>query len=279
MDQYICVDCDKTFLSPKALNYHIEHKVCYKYRCKLCNKNFVSQRFLDRHLKQKVCAKKDKTVVILTNTTVVSDTSVPMTTRERELYEENLQLKGQVEALKSHPQTQNIQNIQNIQNVLIVPPAFLKLDSVENLTKMLPELLHKAISKHADECVPFLIKETNCNPQLPLYNSVKITNRRDIYAQISDGDKYVYTTKKKAIADLIENKRHILQSYIDNNGEKYGDKILARYQVYVDALDENKEAQKELENDIACMLLDVSGVIGSDNWTRKLLEDLKMVIE
>ena len=31
----------------------------------------------------------------------------------------------------------------------------------------------------------------------------------------------------------------------------------------------------ELEDDIACMLLNVSNVIGSDDWTKKLLEDLK----
>ena len=96
-----------------------------------------------------------------------------------------------------------------------------------------------------------MIKETNCNPNLPLYNSVRITNKRDPFAQVSNGTKYIYESKKK----IIENKRHILQQYVDDNGNKYGEKILNRYQNYVDFLDDDKE-------------LNVSDVIGSDEWSK-----------
>jgi hypothetical protein len=110
---------------------------------------------------------------------------------------------------------------------------------------------------------------------MPLYNSIKITNKKDPYAQISDGDKFIFASKKKIIAELIENKRHILQEYVDNNGDKYGEKILRRYQNYVDFLDDDKETQKDLEIDIICMLLNISDLIGSDEWSKKLLADLK----
>lgn len=103
-----------------------------------------------------------------------------------------------------------------------------------------------------------------------------ITNKKDPFAQISDGHKYIYASKKSIITQLIENKRHILQEYVDNNGDKYGEKILRRYQNYVDFLDDDKEAQKDLEVDIICMLLNVSDVIGSDEWSKKLLEELKV---
>lgn len=101
-------------------------------------------------------------------------------------------------------------------------------------------------------------------------------NKRDPYAQISDGEKYVYASKKSIITQLIENKRHILQEYVDNNGDNYGEKILRRYQNYVDFLDDDKEAQKDLEVDIICMLPNVSDVIGSDEWSKKLLGELKI---
>ena len=61
---------------------------------------------------------------------------------------------------------------------------------------------------------------------------------------------------------------------MDDNGDKYGEKILNRYQNYVDFLDDDKESLKELEVDIICMLLNVSDVIGSDEWSKKLLDDL-----
>ena len=72
-------------------------------------------------------------------------------------------------------------------------------------------------------------------------------------------------------------KDDILQEYVDNTGNKYGEKILRRYQTYVDLLDdEDKDTQKELELDIICMLLNVSDLIGSDDWSKKLLNDLKV---
>jgi hypothetical protein len=139
-----------------------------------------------------------------------------------------------------------------------------------------PKLLHTALSKHPANFISYMIRETTCNPDFPIYNSVKITNKRDNYAQISNGTKYVYITKKKIIDQLIENKRSILQEYIDNNSDKYGERILKRYQDYVDALDDDKKLQKELENDIICMLLDVSELIGSEDWSKRLLNDLKV---
>jgi hypothetical protein len=181
--------------------------------------------------------------------------------------QETIKLETEVRVLKENPQT--------INNNIIVPPAFLTIDNCQNIIKQLPNLLHNALSKYPGNFISYLIKETNCNPQLPIYNSIRITNKKDSYAQISDGEKYIYASKKKIIEQLIENKRHILQEYIDRNGDNYGEKILNRYQKYADSLDDDKEVQKELEVDIICMLLNVSDLIGSDDWSKKLLDDLK----
>jgi hypothetical protein len=143
--------------------------------------------------------------------------------------------------------------------------------------KQLPNLLHTALSEHPNECVSYLIKNTTCNPELPIYNSVKMTNKKESLIQISDGKKYIRASKKKIIDDLIENKRSILQKYFDENRDNYGKRILERYERYVNRLDDDEEAQKDLEIDVICMLLNVSDVIGSDDWSKKLLEDLKTV--
>jgi hypothetical protein len=105
--------------------------------------------------------------------------------------------------------------------------------------------------------------------------SAQITNKKDPYAKISDGKKFIYAPKKEVIFKLIENKKSLLQEYVDKNGDKYGEKILKRYQRYVDLLDEDSEAVKDLEIEITCMLLNMSEVIGSDEWSQNLLEDLK----
>ena len=87
--------------------------------------------------------------------------------------------------------------------------------------------------------------------------------------------KYVFAAKKQVISKLIENKKGLLQEYVDQNGDKYGEKILKRYQNYLDLLDEDRETIKDLEIEISCMLLNISEVIGSDDWSQDLLNNLK----
>jgi len=181
---------------------------------------------------------------------------------KQELVNEINRLKGENKALIENPQTINNNHIN-----IVVPPAFLTMDNYPLLVKQLPNLLHNALSKHPANFISYLIKETNCNPERPIFNSIKITNKKDQFAQISDGARFIYASKKKIITQLIENKRQILEEYVGNNGDKYGEKILKRYQNYTEFLDDDKEAQKELETDIICMLLNASELIGSDETT------------
>jgi hypothetical protein len=259
--------------SSRTLKYHLKHNVCSSKRlfeCVQCHTILSSLQRLNYHIDQKVCQNKPK--IVLKDSQNIDYSSL---TKE-ELILKLAQAEGKAEALKEIPPTiiNNSQQINNQINI-IVPPAFLTLDSYQSLIKQLPDLLHNALSHHPSNFISFLIKETNCNPRLPLYNSVKITNKKDPFAQISNGKNFVYASKKNIIAQLIENKRHILQEYIDQNGDKYGEKILNRYQKYVDFLDDDKEAQKDLEVDVICMLLNISDLIGSDEWSKNLLNDLK----
>jgi hypothetical protein len=120
-----------------------------------------------------------------------------------------------------------------------------------------------------------LIEKTNCNPETPEYNSVKFTNKRDPYGQISDGTRYKIVPKSTIVDDLTENKRSILQEYIDLHGYKYSEKIRERYQRYVDELDDEGDAKKDLDIAVIGMILDISSVIGSDEWSKRLLKNLK----
>jgi hypothetical protein len=265
-----CEKCHKEFKSEKGYILHMTKNICVKQNrtCTTCNRIFTDKRSLEYHITHVKCT--EKITLRLKDPNQIQ----PRTEHEAndELRSENLLLKGEIKALKENPQIVNNTN-QTIN--IMVPPAFLSPDNGKQLTKQLPNLLHIALSKHPANCISYLIQETNCNPNMPLYNSIKITNKKDPYAQISDGDKFIFASKKKIIAELIENKRHILQEYVDNNGDKYGEKILRRYQNYVDFLDDDKETQKDLEIDIICMLLNISDLIGSDEWSKKLLADLK----
>jgi len=238
---------------------------------------FTTKRWLEHHVSHGVCDTPPKIKLTVKHENFECQS-------KQELQNKILRLESELRLASGNPQpsvVNNINNINNINNVnnvnvkIIVPPAFLTPDNYQRLITETPELLRTALTQHPANFISFLIRETNCNPELPLYNSVKLTSGKNPYAQISNGHKFIYETKKKIIDQLIENKRQILQEYVDEHGDKYGQKFLNRYQHYLDDLDEDQHVRKELEADIVCMLLNMSDVIGSDEWSRKLLEDLK----
>jgi len=271
---YKCPSCDKQLHSNQAYEYHIKHNSCKsKFICERCRKKLKSKQAVEYHTKHNSCelhmSNNIKPKIILKNVRENNMTIDEMKQLITELSEVNSELRGEIKALRENPQTVN--NHINI----VVPPAFLSLDNYEHISRDIPNLLHDALSHHPANCIKYLIQETTCNPQLPQYNSIKVTNKKDPIIQISDGNMYILASKKKIIDDLIQNKREILQEYVDQKGEKYGEKILKRYENYLDALDNDKSIQKELEVDIIIMLLNISKIIGSDEWSKHLLDNLK----
>lgn len=246
--KFFCSSCEKTFSRKTTLEYHISNKVCQKPRSKICphcHKEFTTKQMCQYHISHNVCG----------NHVVKSE--------HDEINKEEIIIKPS--KLEDKHKTQQP----------IIPPAFLTIDNYQQTMKYTPNLLHEALSKHPENFITYLIKETNCNPNMPMYNSVKYTDKKSSFLRVSDGEKYVYASKNDTIAKLIENKRDMLQKYVGDNGSKYEAKILDKYQTYIDILDDDKESKKALEIDIICMLLNVSDVIGSDDWSKKLLEDLK----
>ena len=185
-----CPDCSRVFKSRTGYKLHIDGKICQKKvnTCEKCGKHFNDKRNYVYHLEHTVCSKKTYKLPLKLKQKTESDKQII-----EQLKMENQRLKGQVEALVEHPQ--NINN--NTAINLIVPPAFLTLDSYEHLSQELPNLLHKALSLHPNDCISYLIKETNCNPTLPMFNSIKITNKKDDFVQISDGTKIHICTQKE----------------------------------------------------------------------------------
>lgn len=262
-----CPDCHKVFKSRKGLQYHTDHHVCnggnggnggnrVDKTCHKCGKTFTDKRNFVYHLEHVQCK---------TQSTIADQRLI-------ELCDKVTHLEKLLEEIKDRPQTINA-NTTKIN--IIVPPAFLTVDNHPNMIKHLSRVLDTAIVDHTDDCVSFLIRQTNCNPRLPLYNSIKIPNKKDSMVMISDGTKFIYDTKKRVIERLIENKHAVLQNYLDSTEKEYGRLILERYDRYVDSL-ENEETKRALESEITSMLLNISDVIGSEKWSEKLLTDLKL---
>lgn len=146
------------------------------YECNKCHKQFTRKINLQYHIDHNVCEKKTKiTLKIKNNNNHINYEGMT----KQELLSEINQLKGENRALKENPKT-----INNQINIM-VPPAFLTIDNYQQITKQLPNILHNTLVKHPANFISYLIKETNCNPNLPMYNSIKIISIKTMVDNVS----------------------------------------------------------------------------------------------
>ncbi len=273
---HICDFCEKEFISISSFQYHVNNKVCEKYKCQKCGKkcsNYNTHRY---HITHNVCDKKiiPKTQIRLKSTINQTDLHVNFENltfdKYQQMFEENLKLKTQIIQptqiyIDKHQDNRQYNNQYNI----IVPPAFLSMDTYENIMRLCPNAMDQAVFKNPTNCIIDLVKSTNCNPDHPEFNSIMITNKKDGSAKISNGKKFVSVSRQKMIAELIDNKRELIQRHISNHPEKY--KLVSkRMKNYLDVL-ENDDSQKDLENELMYLLIDMKDVINTDQWKTDLL--------
>jgi hypothetical protein len=117
-----CYHCKKILSSKRNLENHLEKKVCLKNKkiCEKCGYEFKTLAMLKYHLDHLVCQNLSEKKIVLKKVIDLDDLN------KQDLYEENLRLKGQIEALKENPQTINntVNNIDKQQINVFFPQAF-----------------------------------------------------------------------------------------------------------------------------------------------------------
>ena len=281
--QYTCSLCHKILSGQTSFKYHVDNKVCQKPNKKLCQhclRLFATPQMCKYHIDHNVCGWENK------NKTDCSSITPKITIRlktkqqyehmsEEELidqleqtqdkleqtHDELIKIKEKYKSLKENPQ-----NINNNNNIIVFPSAFGNED-MDLIKNKLGDILGPMIKNHPRKSIPILFNKIHNNDQLPEYHNVYISSERSSYAMVSDGKSFNYKPKKTIIDQIIEDKRSLLNQYIDDNGDQLGEKVLSKYEKYQDEIDD-----KELEAEIGRLLLNMKSVIANDEKTRKLLE-------
>lgn len=255
-----CSDCGKLLSSKSRLTYHISNQVCKRPDriCATCHKTFKNKQGLLYHQTHQVCHNgkihlklKDK---------------FDQMTRE-ELITELAQMKGKYESLRENPQTVN--------NLVIFPHAFGQED-IHRVQEKLGggDFLGNLITHHTFTCIPQLFTKIHNNKQLPEYHNVYSNSEHSRFVMVSDGESFKYRPKKTIIDQIIEDKRSLLNEYMDSKGEQLGDRVLKKYERYSDQIDGDPEFRKNLEIELGGLLLDMKSVIANDERTRRLLDKI-----
>ena len=261
-----CLYCDKNLSSQVNLNRHVTKNVCRKsdHTCPKCNKVFKRKENCVYHMKHNVCGDKPQKPKLVLKKESQMNYAQLIEQLEKTKNELN-QMKGKYEALSTHPQTINNNN------VIVFPKEFGKED-MKYIQEKLGDILGPLIKSHTFNSIPCLFNKMHNNPKIPEYHNVYASSERSGYAMISDGVTFKHQPKKTIIDKIIEDKRSILNDYVDANGDQLGEKILRKYDRYQDQIDSDSEFRKNLESEIGGMLLDMKSVIANDEKTRLLLD-------
>jgi hypothetical protein len=210
--------------------------------CEYCKKCFSRKDSLNRHLSNR-CKLRDKQT---------TDEVEQMKTFCKKILEELKECKNEIVTLKgvhtNNTQSQNVNNNNtnsnnnntisnnnnttnsNNNNITIV--QFGK----EDITKMnIPKLMDVFLKSTGGNIIANMLKQFNCNPEYPEFNSIYISDLAREKVKIYDGKKFV-NKKFKFIKDFIVNNvngniNKICTSFLENNAYKKSEDILKKMHI------------------------------------------------
>ena len=115
---------------------------------------------------------------------------------------------------------------------------------------------------HNNFCVPQLIEKIHFNPQKPENHNIYISNIKNNYVMLYDGDKWILKDRDEAITRMIDEKDIILEQKLEEwieNGNEYPT-IMNKFKRYIDKKENNKVLNK-IKEEIKLILFNNRNVI------------------
>ena len=183
----------------------------HNYVCQYCEKPFKHKRSLKRHEISR-CKEKDKSQDVKNMKALVKLINKKIDTGDNN----NMQIMQLMDNMGLRTDAKNINNIQNIIQVNINP--FNKTD-ISHLT----DADYLNFLKHANFCVPFMIRKIHFDPEKPENHNVYISNLKNPYVSLHNGHRWDVHDREEIIEDLLDDMAGILDDKVtewESNGLK-----------------------------------------------------------
>jgi hypothetical protein len=224
--------------------------------CKYCEKSFSRKNNLNRHYK--TCKEKIRDDKCKKNMMELVDKLNDQLYEQREqIKEQNNQIK---ELIKKVGITQNIQNIQN--NIKIL--AYKNTDTSHLTDKDYIYCLNRS-----NMCIPHLIKKIHFNSQKPENHNVYISNIKNKYIMVYDGNKWNLHNQDETIEELIDINEFVLEQKLEEwveNGKDYPE-IMRKFKRYLEKK-EKDDVLNKIKNEIQLVLYNNNKVISNNDNLR-----------
>jgi hypothetical protein len=138
----------------------------------------------------------------------------------------------------------NMTNINNVQNIIVVP--FGKEDLSFLTLKEYKKIFNKGCYS-----IPEIVKLIHCNDDKPEYMNVYIKNFKDEYMFTFDGKDWDIEKKDDVFANMIENKKNLLESKFDDMQSSLPQYAITMFKKFLERTDDNEviaNIKDELKN-------------------------------
>lgn len=257
---YKCTECEKCFASRQRLKYHISNMVCNDKGntnlCKFCGKGFSVPTSMYRHMRTTCEVKKhndEKKNEIYERLLRLEEKSNNLEEKNGKLEKENEKLKQEMTLMKKEIGTKMvINNTTNNTNNGIINNITLVAYGSEDLKKLDKKEIIKALQNGYNSTIR-LTEAVHFNPKHPEYHNVYITNMRDKYAMVYDGENWGLTTKNELINKLYDDKKN----YIEDNMEDFVESLTVSQKNALErwlAVDDEDEKIRDIKDNIKLLL-------------------------
>ena len=224
--------------------YLLTSKAKYKtYKCEHCNKSLSTKQVLQKHIlvcKNKIKKDEEKSEKHAMETVVNA--------LNEHIAMQNEQIKKQSEQIEQLIKKAG-NNYDNSINVNVQMNAF----NTHDMSSLTDGDIIGCMKKN-NMCIPALIEKVHLNPDNPRNRNIYISNFRNNYVMVYDGNKWNLTDDKFIIDELIDGKHCMLEQKISEWVEenKYTD-VISKFNKYLDAV-ENDELLNIIKKRIKHML-------------------------
>jgi hypothetical protein len=209
---YFCKKCNYTtslkFNYTRHLTSEIHTTKENKLKCKYCEKEYKHKSSLSKHIKYSCTKNKDedlKELVRLMNLQLESERE------ERKEVQKQIETQArQIEKLMGKLEIHGSFNNNTINNYTLL--AYRDTD-ITHLTQEDFQSCYKKVN----HCVKHLIEKVHFNPSKPENMNIYISNMKDKYLMVYDGNNWNLANKVEELDRLYEEKEIMLEEWLDSN--------------------------------------------------------------
>ena len=224
-----------------------------EFVCKFCGQHYKHKQSVTKHMKTSCVKKEDdyKELVRLLNTQIENQKK-EFEEQNEERKKETLALVKQIESLKGKLEIKgsfNNNTINNVQNIT--------LNYVDTDVSHLTDKDYRCCIRKVCHSVLKLIEKIHFNPAKPENMNVYISNMRDKYVMVYEGNKWVLKNKTETIDTLYTDKEMMLEEWMNDNEEPEMRKFFDRYMTNVKV----KSTMDDINDQLKLMLYNKKDLI------------------